>query len=229
MVILLMRTLLVYCALVLAMRLMGKRQLGELQPSELVSTILISNLASISIEQPELPLAASLLPVFVIASLEVISSGLALSHPRLGQLLAGRAIPVIRNGAIDQEALRSMRLSGGDLLEALRTKDVFDFSDVAYAQVETDGTLTLIKKPEKEPLTREEAGSCATPPAVRLAFAADGQIFPDALAFCGKDPAWLDERLKRENVPLREVLVLIGDAGDEITMVRRNTGKGAQP
>lgn len=59
MAILLFRTLLVYVLIIGAMRLMGKKQLGELQPSELVSTILISNLASISIESPELPLIGS--------------------------------------------------------------------------------------------------------------------------------------------------------------------------
>lgn len=227
MLILLMRTLLVYAALVAAMRLMGKRQLGELQPSELVSTILISNLASISIEQPELPLLASLLPVFLITCLEVVSSGLAVSHPRLGRMMAGRAIPVIRNGVIDQDALRRMRLSGSDLLEALRTRDVFDFEDVAYAQVETDGTLTLVKKPEKEPPTRAETQDGAPSPAVRLPFAADGRVFSDALAFCGKDAAWLTDRLQREGVTLREVLVLLGDESDEITLVRRSARKGA--
>ena len=109
MLILTLRTLVVYLALILAMRLMGKRQLGELQPSELVSTILLSNLASISIEQPELPLAASLTPVFLIAVLEVLSSGLALHHPKLALLLSGRPVPVIRNGMIDQNALRALR------------------------------------------------------------------------------------------------------------------------
>lgn len=66
MAILLFRTVLIYVLIILAMRLMGKKQLGELQPSELVSTILISNLASISIESPDLPLLGSVLPVFVI-------------------------------------------------------------------------------------------------------------------------------------------------------------------
>ena len=42
------RTVLVYLAVVVAMRLMGKRQLGELQPAELVTTLLISNVASTS-------------------------------------------------------------------------------------------------------------------------------------------------------------------------------------
>ena len=198
-----LRTLVVYLALILAMRLMGKRQLGELQPSELVSTILLSNLASISIEQPELPLAASLTPVFLIAVLEVLSSGLALHHPRLSQLLSGRPVPVIRNGVIDQNALRALRLTAADLLEALRGKDVFDPTDVAYALVETDGTLNLVKQPGKETLLL------------------DGQLCPDALAWFGKTPEWVTACLQKETVPLPQVLLLLGDDTDEFTLVRR--------
>ncbi|MEG2924209.1 MAG: DUF421 domain-containing protein, partial [Oscillospiraceae bacterium] len=64
--ILIFRTVLIYLLIIGAMRLMGKKQLGELQPSELVSTILISNLASISIESPDVPLLGSIIPVFMI-------------------------------------------------------------------------------------------------------------------------------------------------------------------
>ena len=60
---LIFRTLLIYLCVLFAMRLMGKRQLGELQPEELVSTILISNLASLSIESPDVPLVTSMLTV----------------------------------------------------------------------------------------------------------------------------------------------------------------------
>ena len=56
-----LRTLIVYLVIIAAMRLLGKKQLGELQPSELVSTILLSNLASIPIESPEIPLVSSIL------------------------------------------------------------------------------------------------------------------------------------------------------------------------
>ena len=63
---LLCRTIILYLCVLFAMRLMGKRQLGELQPEELVSTILISNLASISIESEDVPITASLIPLFLI-------------------------------------------------------------------------------------------------------------------------------------------------------------------
>ena len=67
------RTVLVYCAVTVAMRLMGKRQLGELQPAELVTTLLISNVASICIDEPDLPLLASLVPIFLITALEILT------------------------------------------------------------------------------------------------------------------------------------------------------------
>ena len=62
------RTVLVYLAVVVAMRLMGKRQLGELQPSELVTTLLISNVASICIDVSLLPLSASVVPIFLMTA-----------------------------------------------------------------------------------------------------------------------------------------------------------------
>ena len=73
------RTVIVYVAVITAMRLMGKRQLGELQPAELVTTFLISNVASICIDEPDLPLAASIVPIFLLTALEILNSGLVLS------------------------------------------------------------------------------------------------------------------------------------------------------
>ena len=131
------RTVLVYCAVTIAMRLMGKRQLGELQPEELVSTILISNLASISIESEEVPVTASMIPLFLIAALELLGSILSFQSQKFFNLMSGRPKTVILDGQIDQNALRTLRLTTADLMEALRGKDVFDPRDVSYAVVET--------------------------------------------------------------------------------------------
>lgn len=93
MLILMLRTLMVYLLILLAMRLMGKRQLGELQPAELVSTILISNLASISIESPELPLTASLVPVFLIVDWNFSSPGCVSAGPKQHDCCSAPLLP----------------------------------------------------------------------------------------------------------------------------------------
>ena len=104
------RTVLVYLAVVVAMRLMGKRQLGELQPAELVTTLLISNVASICIDEPDLPLSASLVPIFLITALEILNSTLVWFCPKYAQLLLGKPVTIIRNGEILQDELAQLRI-----------------------------------------------------------------------------------------------------------------------
>ena len=128
---LLCRTIILYLCVLFAMRLMGKRQLGELQPEELVSTILISNLASISIESEDVPITASLIPLFLIAALELLGSVVSFRSQKFFNFLSGRPKTVILDGKIDQNALRMLRLTTADLMEALRGKDIFDPRRVA--------------------------------------------------------------------------------------------------
>ena len=51
-----LRSLILYLIVIFGLRIMGKRQLGQLQPSELVITILISNIATLPIENSDVPL-----------------------------------------------------------------------------------------------------------------------------------------------------------------------------
>ena len=130
------RTVLVYLAVVVAMRLMGKRQLGELQPSELVTTLLISNVASICIDEPDLPLSASLVPIFLITALEILNSTLVWFCPKYAQLLLGKPVTIIRNGEIQKNELAQLRITASDLAEALRGKDIFSPEDVYWGVVD---------------------------------------------------------------------------------------------
>ena len=187
---LIFRTILIYLCVLFAMRLMGKRQLGELQPEELVSTILISNLASISIESEEVPVTASLIPLFLIAALELLGSILSFRSQRFFNLMSGRPKTVILNGEIDQNALRTLRLTAADLMEALRGKDVFDPRDVSYAVVETNGSLSVALRPEKEPAfahydrARKHLSAAEAPPA-------DGEALARRALAHALLPAWL--------------------------------------
>ena len=121
-----LHTVIIYAVVIFAMRLMGKRQLGELQPSELVTTFMISNVASICIDEPDLPLLSSLVPILLIAALEILNSTAAYYLPGYAALLFGRPVTVIQDGQIRQDALRHLRMTPGDLMEGLRGKDIFD-------------------------------------------------------------------------------------------------------
>ena len=142
------RTVFVYVAVITAMRLMGKRQLGELQPAELVTTFLISNVASICIDEPDLPLAASIVPIFLLTALEILNSTLAWFCPRYARLLFGRPITVIVRGEIRQQALQELRITASDLMEALRGKEYFSPTELLWATVEPNGSISTAPVPQ---------------------------------------------------------------------------------
>ena len=90
----------------------GQTSAGEsCSREELVSTILISNLASISIESEDVPITASLIPLFLIAALELLGSVVSFRSQKFFNFLSGRPKTVILDGKIDQNALRMLRLT----------------------------------------------------------------------------------------------------------------------
>lgn len=141
-----LHTVIIYAVVIFAMRLMGKRQLGELQPSELVTTFMISNVASICIDEPDLPLLSSLVPILLIAVLEILNSTAAYYLPGYAALLFGRPVTVIQDGQIRQDALQHLRMTPGDLMEALRGKDIFDPRQVVWGVVEPSGSISAAQK-----------------------------------------------------------------------------------
>lgn len=220
---LIFRTILIYLCVLFAMRLMGKRQLGELQPEELVSTILISNLASISIESEEVPVTASLIPLFLIAALEMFGSLLSFHSQKFFNLMSGRPKTVVLNGEIDQNALRILRLTTADLMEALRGKDVFDLRDVSYAVVETNGSLSVALRPEKEAATLADLGLKVQHTNATVPFVLDGEVLEDNLRWCGKDRTWLERTAQANTLLIREILLLAGNETEDYLLIKKES------
>ena len=156
MIITIVRLVILYCVVTLAIRLMGKRQVGELQPTELVVTILLSELVAIPIQDNSLPMATSLVSAAMLVSLEIVGSLIAMRSKKFRMLTQGNSVTVIDKGRVDFNQLNNLRIPFDDLLEALRLKDVFDIAQVENCVVETNGQISVELKPRFRPLTRED-------------------------------------------------------------------------
>lgn len=121
MAIILIRTLILFLSLILAMRLMGKRQLGELELSELVVAVLVADIASIPLQNPSLPLSYGLIPLLVLFCCELIISGLTYRSVSLRKLLYGRPNLIIEHGHIAQQAMHRNRFTLDELTQELQS------------------------------------------------------------------------------------------------------------
>ena len=73
-----LRTVILYIVVTLAIRLMGKRQIGDMQPNELVVTLLISEIAAIPLQDTDQPVFIGVVAILVLVFLEILVSILSL-------------------------------------------------------------------------------------------------------------------------------------------------------
>lgn len=93
------RVLIIYALIILSLRLMGKRQIGQLQPSELVVTILVSNIATMAIEDSNVPLIGGIIPILTLVSFDVLISAMTLRYKKMRRIVSGTPRVIIRRRA----------------------------------------------------------------------------------------------------------------------------------
>lgn len=153
-----LRTVLLYVIVTIVIRMMGKRQVGELEPTELVVTIMISELASIPMQEPGIPLASGLIPILTLFVLEVLFSFLALKNKKIRRFVSGKPSVLVHEGKIDIQEMRNIRFNRDDLMEQLRLSGCANIADVQYAILETNGQLSVLLKKDNNPLKVKDIG-----------------------------------------------------------------------
>ena len=211
-----MRTLLVYAALIGGLRFTGKRQLGELSTSEFAVTILVSELASVPLQDPAIPLLGGIVPLVTLLAVEVLLSCLCRRSIRFRRLLCGNPCMVIRDGKFDPDMLRLLRLSPEDVLEGLRMAGVALVSDVRCGIIETNGKLSVLPYADKQPLTPSDLGKHPKDAGMARVLIFEGKIRRGVLRQLGKDEAWLLRTCRARGIHAPEdvFLLTLDDCGN---------------
>lgn len=202
------RTVVMYTVVIFSMRIMGKKNLGEFQPSDLVSTILISNLTSIIIEEPHIPVVYSISAIIIIMALEVFVSLWVKKSENFAHIAQGKSFVLVQNGVINQKAMKELRFSVDDVLEALRAKDIFYIEEALLAIVETTGNVNVYKDPDAKSNIKK-----ATVPAMPVIV--DSKIIKRNLSVVGFEEDKVLEILQKNNLCCEKILLMTLDGNGQ--------------
>ncbi len=202
MVLIIIRTAILFVTLLIIMRLMGKRQIGEMQPFELVITLLIAELACIPMADASIPLLYGIVSVVTIYVLHEVVTLLDLKVKPLKGLISGKPSLVINKNGIDDYQLKKNNLDVSDLIESLRTAGYFSLDCVDYALYESNGQFSALPKENYEQMQDS----------LPLVIIDNGKYDKTNLALTGLGQSYFDGILKREGVgKIKKVLVLTAD------------------
>ena len=221
------RTIILYLVLMFGLRIMGKRQIGELEPTELVLTLLISDLAAVPMQDFGIPLLNGVVPIITLLSLSMLISCLCLHSIRFRRLICGNPTTLIKDGILQQRAMRKNRFTLDELIEALRAQGVTDLSTVKYAILETNGQLSVLLYPCEQPATPKQLGRPVKDDVfLTNILINDGRILHHNLKYCGLNIDWLNRQISSHGYhSASDIFLLSIDGGGKIFCIGKDSEK----
>ena len=225
MIITITRTVILYIFVTLGIRLMGKRQIGEMQPNELVVTLLISEIAAIPLQDTSQPILDGVVAIFTLVILEIIISVTAMKSITVRKLMNGKSAVIIKNGVVDQQAMKNVRMTVLDLVELLRGQNVFDISTVAFAVLEVNGNLSILLKSSEQPATSGDLKLNKEAAVLPLPVISDGKLINESLKALETDSVKIKKILDDNDTVIENVFLMTMDRDAKFTLIKKRNGK----
>ena len=221
------RTVLLYGLLIVGLRLTGKRQIGQLEPIEFVLMMLLSDLASVPMQDFGLPLLQGVIPIATLLALSTLLSGISMLSVRFRSLVCGEPTLIIREGILQQAAMKRSRLTLDEVLEELRVQGVSSLDEVKYAVLETSGQLSVLLRADVQPATPRQMGLKVEDDVFLPVIIIDnGRLMGKNMEKMGLDEKWLQKQLKAHKTHrVQDVFLMTVDRSGTVVLARKEAVK----
>lgn len=189
-----------YFALITLTSLLGKTQLSQITAFDFISALVIGELVGNALFDDNIGILEILFAITIWGLLVYATDIITQKFRRTRKMLEGSPSILVHNGTIDFKALKKNHLNLNQLQHLLRQKDVFSIRDCAYAILETDGSVSVLKVPDKENVTKEDLKIASPTPSLPVALVMDGEVIKDNLSIVDWDEARLMAELAKQGV-----------------------------
>ena len=142
---LIIRAAFIFIFVWLVLRGMGKRELSQLNAFELVLLITMGDLVQQAITLEDHSITGAVAIISTLGLLTVFTSWVSLRSRRFARFFEGAAVPVWRDGAPVERAMRQERIRHEELVAEARKQGIARMADIHLATVEEDGTISFLR------------------------------------------------------------------------------------
>ena len=194
------RSIIGFFSLLIFAKILGKQQISQLSFFDYVLGITIGSIAASLTTDLSSRAWPHFVGLFTWALLGYIMEFITLKWRYASKYIDGEPTIIIMNGKIMENALRQMKYKVSDIMALLRNKDVFDLSQVDFAIIEPNGQLSVLKKPEYEPLTAQDMNITKSPTGISTELIYDGVLIDQNLKQLNKTKKWIMHELKIQGI-----------------------------
>ena len=140
---LVLRGVVIYAGLLIALRLFGKREVGQFTLYDLVFILLVANALQPAITGPDTSLGGGFVLIVVLVGTNFIVGKLD-NMPRFHHLFTPAPAIIVRNGKFLEDVMKKENVDQEEVEMAMREHGVIDLKEVQLAVLEPDGTISIV-------------------------------------------------------------------------------------
>jgi len=138
-----LRAVVVYVALLIALRAFGKREVGQFTLSDLVFVLLVANALQPAMTGPDYSLTGGLVLIIALVVANFIVGQLDRVRA-IHNLFTPAAAVIIRDGKYLQPAIDKESITEDEIEMAIREHGLEGAKDVKLAELEADGSISVV-------------------------------------------------------------------------------------
>ena len=216
------RSLFSLLTLFLITKLIGKKQVSELSLFDYVIGISIGNFTAEMTMGLNNQYINGVVAIFTFGIISWLVSRLTMKSIILRRILIGTPTIIIQEGKIIKENMKKLNIDINDLLEQCRNNGTFDISQIEYAIMEVNGKISIMLKPEYNPVTMNDMNLKPTLQDLCANVIIDGRIMMKNLNNMNKSKQWLLKELKVKEYNLEDILLATLDINEKLTVYENN-------
>ena len=140
------RTLLVFVFLVIALRIAGRREIAQLNPFDFVVLLVLSNTLQNAVIGNDNSVSGGMVSAATLLFANWAVNRFMVAHPSLETLLNGTKRVLVAKGVVNEQALKRELITRQELEMAAHKQGIADPSEIESAEIDPDGELFFVAK-----------------------------------------------------------------------------------
>jgi uncharacterized membrane protein YcaP (DUF421 family) len=149
-----LRPLIVYFFLVLALRIAGKREMAQLNSFDFVVLLLLSNTVQNAIIGNDNSVSGGIIGAISLLAANFLVVRFFFRHPKLEAAFEGRPDLLVEDGRLNRKRLEKELITEAELESAARKQGIGSLAEVERAEIDPDGELVFVQKAPAPELSR---------------------------------------------------------------------------
>ncbi|GAB1154882.1 DUF421 domain-containing protein [Paenibacillus illinoisensis] len=206
----------------------GRKTLSQLTPLDFLSSLVLSEIVGNTLYDDEIKVSHLLFALALWTALSYLFEKATTKFVKFGYVAEGRVVLLIDNGEVNQSLLKKYDIEFKQLLSMLRKQNVFSIQEVKYAILETDGSLSVLRKPEYEPPTAEDMGMETSPDRFAVTVIDKGELLKKSMKGKNIDMEMVKVEIQKQGYDdIKDIAYAeYGDDGELYIIPKSKKGKG---